>query len=128
MPIKIDNVYTDGPQYLKDVIQLEKRFGFDSTFSYSFDMLTYEQFVVIIQETIISSASSIFAVFLVVFIITGSIIMSTLTIFSVLVLDLFLIALIPIWGLTFNNIVLLHLVASLGLSVLYSVHISHTFL
>ena len=45
-----------------------------------------------------------------------------------LLVDLFLIALIPLWNLTFNNIVVVHLVASLGLSVLYSVHISYTFL
>lgn len=43
-------------------------------------------------------------------------------------MDLFLVALIPLWGLTFNNISLVHLVSSLGFSVLYSVHISHTYL
>ena len=91
-------------------------------------MLTYEQFVVIVQETITSSAASILAIFLVVLVITGSFILSTITIVSVIVLDLFLIALIPLWNLAFNNIIVVHLVASLGLSVLYSVHISHTFL
>ena len=107
---------------------LGKRFGFDLTYSNSADMLTYEQFVVIVGESVISSASSIVAVFLVVLIITGSIVMSFLAIFSVLLVDLFLIALIPLSGLKFNNIVVVHLIASLGLSVLYSVHISYTFL
>ena len=91
-------------------------------------MLTYEQFVVILRETITCTAASIGAIFIVVWIITGSIILSTINIFSVMVLDLFLVALIPIWNLTFNNIVVVHLIASLGLSVLYSVHISYTFL
>ena len=72
--------------------------------------------------------ASILAIFIVILIITGSLILSTMTIFSVLVLDLFLVALIPLWNLTFNNIVVVHMVASLGISVLYSVHISYTFL
>lgn len=91
-------------------------------------MLTYEQFVVIIRETIVSSACSIFAVFLVVIIKSGSLFLGALVVFSVLLTDLFLVALVNLWGLTFNNIVVVHLVASLGLSVLYSVHITHTFL
>lgn len=48
--------------------------------------------------------------------------------FSVATVDLILIALIPLWDLTFNNIVLIHLVTSLGLSVLFSVKISIAFL
>ena len=76
----------------------------------------------------ISGASSVVAVFFVVLLITGSRRVSTMAIFSVLLVDLFVIALIPISGLTFNNIVVVHLIASLGLSVLYTVHISYTFL
>ena len=107
---------------------LGKRFGFDLTYSNSADMLTYAQFIVIVKESVISCASSIVAVFFVVLVITGSKRISTMSIFSVILVDLFVIALIPISGLTFNNIVVVHLIASLGLSVLYSVHISYTFL
>ena len=89
------------------------RFGFDTTFSNSEDMLTYEQFVVIVRETIISSACSILAVFLVVLLITGSLFLGALVVFSVLLTDLFLVALVNLWGLTFNNIVVVHLVTSL---------------
>ena len=128
LPKLIDDVYEEGPQYLRDMDTLAKRFGFDLTYSNSVDMLTYEQFVVIVRESVISSSSSLLAIFLVIFIITGNIIISLLAVFSVLLVDLFLIALIPLWNLTFNNIVVVHLVASLGLSVLYSVHISYTFL
>ena len=53
--------------------------------------------------------------------------MAVLVIFSVLLVDLILIAILPLWDLSFNNIVVVHLVASLGLSVLYSVHISLSF-
>ena len=107
---------------------LGNRFGFDLTYSNSADMLTYAQFIVIVKESVISCASSLVAVFFVVLVITGSKRISTMSIFSVLLVDLFVIALIPISGLTFNNIVVVHLIASLGLSVLYSVHISYTFL
>ena len=107
---------------------LEGRFGFDITYSDSEDMLTYEQFVVIVQETVISSACSIVAIFLVVLLITGSFFLASLVIFSVLLVDLILIALLPLQNLTFNNVVVVHLVASLGLSVLYSLHITLSFL
>lgn len=85
-------------------------------------------FVSIVQETLISSGCSIFAIAVVVLIITGSFTVSGLTVFSVLLVDLFLCATISIWGLTFNNIIVVHLVASLGISVLYTTHISHTYL
>ena len=61
-------------------------------------------------------------------IITGSLFVSGLVVFSVLIVNLFLAALIPVWGLTFNNIVVVHLIASIGISVLYSAHITHTYL
>ena len=90
-------------------------------------MLNFEQFVVIVHETVISSASSIIAIFFVVLLITGSFKLGLLVIFSVLLVDLILIAMVPLWDLTFNNIVVVHLVASLGLSVLYSVHMALSF-
>ena len=40
----------------------------------------------------------------------------------------FLLASMSVWNLTFNNVIVVHLLASLGLSVLYSVHIALTFL
>lgn len=84
--------------------------------------------MVIVEETIISSACSIIAIFLVVLLITGYLFLATLVICSVLLVDLILVALLPLQDLTFNNIVVVHLVASLGLSVLYSVHITLSFM
>lgn len=40
-PNKIDDVYEDGPQYLKDIDYLCNKYGFPDTYSYSSDMLTY---------------------------------------------------------------------------------------
>ena len=91
-------------------------------------MLTYEMFVSILRETAISSACSILAIAIVVLIVTGSPRISLLTILSVLLVDFFLLASISVWGLAFNHIIVVHLVASLGLSVVYTTHISHTFL
>ena len=109
--------------------ELANTYGFQhDTYSYSSDMLTFEMFVGIVHETIISSACSILAIFLIVSFITGSFSISAVTVFSVSLVDLFLCATISAWSLTFNNIIVVHLVASLGISVLYTTHISHTFL
>ena len=39
-------------------------------------------------------------------------------------IDLFILAMIPMWDLTFNNIVMIQLVISLGLSTIFSINIS----
>ena len=85
-------------------------------------------FVVLIKETIYSSACSVIAVFLVNLILSGSFATAILVAFSVCLLVLFLMALIPLWGMTFNNILVVHLIASLGLSILLSTHISHAYI
>ena len=87
-------------------------------------MMVYEKYVVIIQETIISLASSLVAVFLVTFGITASRRTAIFAFVSVTMIDLFLLALIPLVDLTFNYIVLIHLIISLGLSMVFSVNIS----
>jgi len=87
-----------------------------------------EMFRVIVKEAVISCVSSFFAVFLVVLIITGSFWICALVLACILLVDLFLVAVISLWNLTFNNILIIHLVAGVGLSVLYSLQIAHTFL
>ena len=127
-PIKKDNTYVNGVQYLSDLDRLEGEYGITSTYSYSTDMLTYEMFVVLVDETLITCFLTIFVVFLVVLVFTGSLFISGLSVFSVFLVELFIIAIIPMSDLTFNNLSVVHLLASLGLSVLYSVHISHRYL
>jgi len=108
--------------------KLFSTYGITDTYAYSDDMLTMETFKVLIREFIISSAGSCIAIFLVVLLITGAPRISLLTVFSVVLTDFFLLATIPFVNLNFNNVVVVYLITSLGLSVLYSVHISHTFL
>ena len=87
-------------------------------------MMIYEKYVVIVQESIISCASSLVAAYLITFLITASRRTSTFAFISVTMIDLFLLALIPLVDLTFNYIVLIHLIISLGLSMVFSVNIS----
>jgi hypothetical protein len=107
---------------------ISKRFGLNNTLSYSDDMLVFEMFVVIVYETLISSVLSMVAVFCVVSLITGSGRIGFVVVGSVLLVYLGLTASIPLQGLTFNNVIIVHLVSSLGISVLYSAHISLSYL
>ena len=91
-------------------------------------MLTDEMFVTLVQETAISSISSFVGITVVIIFITGSFFISFLTLLTVFFVDVILVAIMNMSDLTFNNITLVHLIASLGISVLYTVHISHTFL
>ena len=126
--IKIDDMYEDGPKYLQDIRRLEKIYGFDDTYSYSDDMLTQEMFIVIIFETILVFGCFLVTIFFLILILTGTFAVAFLVVFSVCLVNLFLLALIPIWGMTFNNLLVVHLIASLGLSVLYTSHISHAYI
>ena len=119
-----------GPQYLKDIRALEDKYGIDGAeiYSYSSEMLSYEQYVVFVKETSLSVGLSITAVFFVVLFITGSFSVTCLVLLAVVLVDFFLLALIYYWDLTMNNIVVVNLVIGLGLSVDYSAHIAHTYL
>ena len=103
---------------------LEGRFGIHDTFAESEEMMVYEIYVVLVEETIISMTGSLTAIFLVTITITASIRLSLFAFLSVALIDLFLVALIPLVDLTFNNIVQIHLIISLGLSAVFSVNIS----
>ena len=91
-------------------------------------MLTFETFVVIVPDTVISIISALVAIFLVTFLVIGAPRIAFIVVISVALVNLFLLALIPMWNLTFNNIVVVHLVAGMGLSVYFSLIIGHTFL
>ena len=122
-------MYRDGPIYLRDLRNLLGKYGFaDESFAYSSDMLTMELYVMLARETAIILASSALVTFFVVFIITGEYRLGLIVTGSVILTNFFLVALIPFLGLTFNNIVVVYLITSIGLSVVYSTQISHTFL
>lgn len=103
-------------------------YGFDETYAYSSDMLIMEMFEVLIGETAIIMASSAAATAIVFFLITGGPRLGIIVTFSIVLTNYFLLALIPVVGLNFNNVVMTYLITSIGLSVLYSAQISHTFL
>lgn len=123
-----ESIFIDGPQYLRDMDMLQKRFGLEDTFTMSGDMLLYEQFVVIVKESIILCSCSLVAIFLVTCLISGSLTVGILVFFSVALIDLFIFAMIPMWDLTYNNIVMIQVVISLGLSTIFSINISIAYL
>ena len=91
-------------------------------------MIDMEQYVVFLEETLLSIGLSICAVFLVVLFVTGSFPVTVLVVLAVALVDVYLMALIYFWDLTLNNIIVVQLVIGLGLSVDYSAHIAHTYL
>ena len=127
-PIKTANAYEVGRAYIRDIRRLVGMYGISETYSFSEDMLTMELFVVLIKETILSTASSVAAIFVVALLITGSRRLSLIVTLCVLLTDLFLLALMPLVDLNFNNVALVYLITSLGLSVLYTIQITHTYL
>lgn len=127
-PIKTENNYEDGKTYLSDLQQVLRAYGLEESYAYSTDMLTMEMFGVLINETILSTVFSLAAITVVVFLITGSRRTSAIVLISVAQTDFFLVAMIPLVGLQFNNVVVVYIIASLGFSVLYAVQVTHTFL
>jgi len=127
-PIKTENLYEDGRTYLTDMRRVLGQYGIEKTYAYSKDLLTMEMFVVLVKETVISCASSIAAIFCIVMLITCSLRISLLVLLCVVQTDYFLCAMLPLFDLTFNNVVAIYLLTSLGLSVLYAMQFSHKFL
>ena len=68
------------------------------------------------------------AILIVVLIMTGSLTVTLLVVTAVLLVILFLMGLLHFWDLTFNLIVLVNIVISIGLAIDYSAHIGHTYL
>ena len=103
-------------------------YGFDETYAFSSSMLNMELMVVLVSESAIILTSTAAAALLVVFLITGAPRLALIVALSTLMINYFLLALIPMTGLTFNNVVGVYLISSLAISVLYSGAYSHTFL
>ena len=114
-------------QFLTDIRLLEAE-GLQGTYSYALEYLNFEQYVVFIKETLISTGLSFLAVIFVIIFITASWPVTFLVTMSVLLVDFFIVALVHYWNLTFNNIVVVQVVIAIGLSVDFSAHIAHTYL
>ena len=113
---------------MKDTRDMEAKYGLEGTYSYAQEMLNYETYKVLLEESILSIGLSLVAVAAVVFMITGSLPVTFLVVLSVVLVDYFLIALIYYWDLTFNTIIIVNIVIAIGLAVDYSAHIAHTYL
>ena len=90
--IRIEDVYMDGKLFLKDMRMLERRYGIRETFTYSSEMLNFEQFTVLVSETIQMIACSLGAVLIMTFLITASFRLSLFAFISVTLIELFLVA------------------------------------
>ena len=101
--------------------------GTADTYTYSVQLLDFEMYTVLVRESIMSGIFSLAGVMLIVFLISGSLLLASTVCISVLLVDFFLVALIPIWGLTFNNLIVLHLLASVALSALYTLFLANDF-
>ena len=106
---------------------LEETFGVKGTFSYSPEYLDFEQYKVFRKETVANLALASFFVAIILLVVTMSFRLTLLVILCVLLTEFFLIALIHIWGLTFNAIMVVNLIVAIGFAVEYSLHIAYTY-
>ena len=83
---------------------------------------------VLVKESIMSGLFALLGVLIIIFLISGSLTSAIVVCISVLLVDFFLVALIDIWGLTFNNIVVVHLLASIAISALYSLLVAMNYM
>ena len=121
-------VATQSVTYLNEIRKIEQKFGIEGTYSYAAEFFALEQYVVFTEETVFSVGLSILAVTSVILIISANVAVTLLVAFSVLLVDFFLVALIYYWSLTFNSILVVNLVISIGMAVDFSAHIAHKYL
>ena len=124
----IDDVSSQGPQYLRDVRDLESNYGVNGTFSYSAEYLDFEQYFIFTKEASVSITLSLIAVVLVILLITFNWKVTLMVLMCVILVDMFLVATIHYSELTFNSIVVVHVVVAVGFAVDYSAHIAHAYL
>jgi predicted RND superfamily exporter protein len=80
------------------------------------------------EESLTSLGQSLVAVMVVILFITANFTITMLVFVSVALVDLYLLALFFYWEMTYNHIVFLLIIISLGLSVDYTAHIAHCYL
>ena len=100
--------------------QVLGKYGIEESYAYSSAMLTMEMSVVLVPETASILVCSAALSFFVVAIISGGPRIGMIVTLSIILMNFFLLALVPLVGLTFNNVVLVYLITSIGISVLYS--------
>ena len=112
---------------MKDMKFLEENFGVKGTFSYSQEYLDFEQYTVFQKETFNSLLLASVFVGIILLVVTMSFTLTLLLIGCMLLTVFFLTALIHIWGLTFNAIIVVNLMVAMGFAIEYSLHIAYTY-
>ena len=102
-------------------------FGIPDTFSYNVRYLSCETFNGFGIEVVRSFFLSLFAVLMVILIITADMTTTALVGICVFMTNLFLSGLVFFWGLTLNPITVVNIVAAIGTSVDYSAHIAYAY-
>ena len=92
------------------------------------EYLTYEQYDVIVQETVTNLGIALCAVLAITLLLIASVRCSMLVMLCILLVDVDVLGLMWLWGLTINSISIINLVLAVGLSLDYSCHIAQAFL
>lgn len=106
---------------------LEENFGVKGTFSYSQEYLDFEQYTVFQKETFNSLLLASVSVGIILLLVTMSFTLTLLLIGCMLLTVFFMTALIHIWGLTFNAMIVVNLMVAMGFAIEYSLHIAYTY-
>ena len=125
---RIVNSAVEGVLYLEETRQTEKEFGLPGVYAYSSRFLDFEQYLTFIDETIFTLCLSIFAVEIIILVITSDLTVTMLVGVNVLLTDMYIIALVYFWGLTLNPLVIVNVIVAMGTSVDFSAHIAYAYL
>ncbi|GMH39728.1 hypothetical protein BSKO_07626 [Bryopsis sp. KO-2023] len=99
-----------------------------SSFAYGSVYVEYEQYKAIGREAITNLGLALLMVLLIVVILLVNPLASIITFVCVALVVVELVGFMYFWGATIDNVIVIFLVISLGLSVDYAVHIAHAFL
>ena len=98
---------------------LEENFGVKGTFSYSQEYLDFEQYTVFQKETFNSLLLASVSIGIILLLVTMSFTLTLLLIGCMLLTVFFMTALIHIWGLSFNAMIVVNLMVAMGFAIEY---------
>ena len=127
-PYRIERPEIDGTAYLEDIWALEEKFGFQDTYSFSWEHFNYELYSIFWRETLTTLAISLVTVILVVLTLTVNVQVTIFVVSSLMLVCASTLGMAYHFGLSFNLILALNLSLSLGIAVDYAVHIANTYL
>ena len=125
---RIERLEIDGPAYLEDIWALKEKFGFQDTYSFSWEHFNYELYSIFWGETLTTLAISLVTVILVVLALTVNVQATVFVVSSLMLVCTSTLGMAYHSGLTFNLVLALNLSLSLGIAVDYEVHIANAYL